>query len=146
MREPVRDKGRLEHMLLAISNVEEFTKDVTLEEFVKSKVLFYAVVKNIEIVGEATYMLTKEFKESQKSVPWQVIEKMRHVLVHGYYTISPEKVWDTVQEDIPVLKKQLLSILENLYTVFILVKEYNSLSLLNTLRGSFVFMRRAPNN
>jgi uncharacterized protein with HEPN domain len=39
---------------------------------------------------------------------------MRHVLVHGYYTISPEKVWDTVQEDIPVLKKQLLSILENL--------------------------------
>ena len=42
MREPVRDKGRLEHMLLAISNVEEFTKDVTIEEFVKSKVLFYA--------------------------------------------------------------------------------------------------------
>jgi uncharacterized protein with HEPN domain len=114
MREPVRDKGRLEHMLLAIGNVEEFTKDVTIEEFVKSKVLFYAVVKNIEIVGEATYMLTKEFKESQKSVPWQVIEKMRHVLVHGYYTISPEKVWDTVKEDIPVLKKQLLSILENL--------------------------------
>lgn len=106
MREPVRDKGRLEHMLLAISNVEEFTKDVTIEEFVKSKVLFYAVVKNIEIVGEATYMLTKEFKGSQKSVPWQVIEKMRHVLVHGYYTISPEKVWDTVQEDIPVLKKR----------------------------------------
>lgn len=114
MREPVRDKGRLEHMLLAISNVEEFTKDITLEEFVKSKVLFYAVVKNIEIVGEATYMLTNEFKESQKSVPWQVIEKMRHVLVHGYYTISPEKVWETVQEDIPVLKKQLLSIIENL--------------------------------
>ena len=109
MREPVRDRGRLEHMLLAISNVEEFTKDVTLEDFVKSKILFFAVVKNIEIVGEATYMLTKEFKESNQSVPWIVIEKMRHVLVHGYYTISPEKVWETVQEDIPILKKQLLS-------------------------------------
>ena len=68
-------------------------------------------IKNIEIVGEATYMLTKEFRESHQSIPWLVIEKMRHVLVHGYYTISPEKVWETVQEDLPVLKKQLIDLL-----------------------------------
>ena len=60
MREEVRDRGRLEHMLTAIENVEEFTENISLEEFLKSKVLFFAVVKNIEIVGEATYMLTKE--------------------------------------------------------------------------------------
>ena len=111
MRETVRDKGRIEHMLTAIANVEEFTNGVNAEEFVNSKVLFFAVVKNIEIVGEATYMLTKEFKESHQSIPWLVIEKMRHVLVHGYYTISPEKVWETVQEDLPVLKKQLIDLL-----------------------------------
>ena len=104
MREAIKDRGRLEHMLAAIENVEEFTKDINLDDFVKSKVLFFAVVKNIEIVGEATYMLTKEYKQSHQSVPWLVIEKMRHVLVHGYYTISPEKVWETVQEDIPLLK------------------------------------------
>jgi uncharacterized protein with HEPN domain len=98
-------------MLAAIANVEEFTNGVNAEEFVNSKVLFFAVVKNIEIVGEATYMLTKEFKESHQSIPWLVIEKMRHVLVHGYYTISPEKVWETVQEDLPVLKKQLIDLL-----------------------------------
>lgn len=98
-------------MLAAIANVEEFTNGVTAEEFVNSKVLFFAVVKNIEIIGEATYMLTKEFRESHQSIPWLVIEKMRHVLVHGYYTISPEKVWDTVQEDIPVLKQQLVDLL-----------------------------------
>ena len=97
MREAIKDRGRLEHMLSAIENVEEFTKDITLDDFVKSKVLFFAVVKNIEIVGEATYMLTKEYKQSHQSVPWLVIEKMRHGLVHGYYTISPEKVWETVQ-------------------------------------------------
>ena len=74
--------------------------------------LFFAVVKNIEIVGEATYMLTKEYKQSHSSIPWLVIEKMRHVLVHGYYTISPEKVWDTVHEDLPVLKQQLIALLE----------------------------------
>ena len=111
MREAIKDRGRLEHMLSAIENVEEFTKDITLDDFVKSKVLFFAVVKNIEIVGEATYMLTKEYKQSHQSVPWLVIEKMRHVLVHGYYTISPEKVWETVQEDIPLLKEQIKALL-----------------------------------
>ena len=111
MREAIKDRGRLEHMLSAIENVEEFTKDVSLDDFVKSKVLFFAVVKNIEIVGEATYMLTKEYKQSHQSVPWLVIEKMRHVLVHGYYTISPEKVWETVQEDIPLLKEQIVALL-----------------------------------
>ena len=53
MREEVRDRGRLEHMLTAIENVEEFTENISLEEFLKSKVLFFAVVKNIEIVGES---------------------------------------------------------------------------------------------
>ena len=50
MREVIKDRGRLEHMLAAIANVEEFTKDITLNDFVNSKVLFFAVVKNIEIV------------------------------------------------------------------------------------------------
>ena len=111
MREAIKDRGRLEHMLAAIENVEEFTKDINLDDFVKSKVLFFAVVKNIEMVGDATYMLTKEYKQSHQSVPWLVIEKMRHVLVHGYYTTSPEKVWETVQEDIPLLKEQIVALL-----------------------------------
>ena len=70
MREEVRDRGRLEHMLTAIENVEEFTENISLEKFLKSKVLFFAVVKNIEIVGEAPYMLTKEYKHSHTSVTW----------------------------------------------------------------------------
>ena len=104
MREEVRDRGRLEHMLTAIENVEEFTENISLEEFLKSKVLFFAVVKNIEIVGEATYMLTKEYKQSHTSVPWLVIEKMRHVLVHGYYKINPKQLWNTIEQDIPELR------------------------------------------
>lgn len=112
MREQIKDIGRLEHMMTAIENVEEFTQGVSLDDFRNSKILFFAVVKNIEIVGEATYMLTDEFKKSHNTIPWQVIEKMRHVLVHGYYTVSPEKVWETVQEDIPILKKQILSLLK----------------------------------
>ena len=56
--------------------------------------------------------MREEFKQSHQSIPWLVIEKMRHVLVHGYYTVSPEKVWETVQEDLPVLKKQIQLLLK----------------------------------
>ena len=80
-------------------------------DFVNNRILFFAVVKNIEIVGEASYMLTPEYKQSHPSVPWLVIEKMRHVLVHGYYMVSAEKVWETVQEDLPILKKQIEALL-----------------------------------
>lgn len=91
MREVVKDKGRIEHMMSAIDNVEEFTKGVTLDEFVKSKVLFYAVVKNIEIIGEATYMLTNDFKQTHHTIPWQLIEKMRHVLSMVIILFLPKK-------------------------------------------------------
>ena len=101
-------------MLTAIENVEEFTAGVSFKEFSDSKILFFAIVKNIEIVGEATYMLSKEFKQSHTAIPWQIIEKMRHVLVHGYYTISSETVWETVENDLPELKKQLQNLLSSL--------------------------------
>ena len=107
MREAVKDKGRIEHMLFAINNVEEFTVNVNAEEFVESKILFYAVVKNIEIIGEASYMLTKEFKLSHSNIPWQIMEKMRH-------TMSPKEVWETAQEDLPILKKQLTDLLKEI--------------------------------
>ena len=97
MRETVKDKGRIEHMLFAINNVEEFTANLSVEEFEQSKILFYAVVKNIEIIGEASYMLTKDFKLSHQFIPWQVIEKMRHVLVHGAKgSASPEFAQQTI--------------------------------------------------
>ena len=56
-------------------------------------------------------MLTNDFKQTHNTIPWQLIEKMRYVLVHGYYTISPEKVWETVQNDLPFLKEQLRKLL-----------------------------------
>lgn len=57
-------------------------------------------------------MLSNEFKETHDPVPWPMIEKMRHVLVHGYYTISPEKVWLTIEEDLPILKEQIITLIK----------------------------------
>ncbi len=77
-------------------------------------IIFFGFVKHVEIIGEAVYMLTKEFKEAHPEVEWEVIEGMRHVLVHGYYQIKPEQIWQTIEEDIPELKPQIQKIYDSL--------------------------------
>ncbi len=107
MRERVKDRGRLEHILAAI-NVLLVNKDrYTLDEVKNDPIVFFGFVKHVEIIGEAVYMLTKEFRTAHPEVEWDVIEGMRHVLVHGYYAIKPEQVWRTVETDIPALKPQI---------------------------------------
>lgn len=107
MRERVKDRGRLEHILAAI-NVLLANKDrYTLDEVKNDPIVFFGFVKHVEIIGEVVYMLTKEFRTAHPEVEWDVIEGMRHVLVHGYYAIKPEQVWRTVETDIPALKPQI---------------------------------------
>ena len=103
MREKVKDRGRLEHILEAINEIQEYKSQYTLEDVKNSKLVFYGFTKFVEVIGEAVYMLTKEWA-SHPEVDWRVIEKMRHVLVHGYYTVDPESLWDTIECDIPELK------------------------------------------
>ena len=107
MREAIRDLDRLLHMRECMDNIKEFVANKSFEDFVADKLLFYAVVKNIEIIGEAAYMLTKEFCADHPETPWKDIINMRHVLVHGYYTTSKEFIWATVQHDLPILRPQV---------------------------------------
>ena len=114
MREPIRDKERLEHILQAIDNLQEGSKRYTPEQAEKDTIIFHGFVKQVEIIGEATYMLTKEFRASHPEVEWDVIEGMRHVLVHGYYSITPHKVWRVITNDLPVLKPQIEAYIKEL--------------------------------
>lgn len=106
MREPIRDKGRLEHIMQSINNLQNFSKGKSLEDLQKDNILYYALVKNIEIIGEAAYMLSEEFKATHTDTNWRDIISMRHVLVHGYYAISPGHVWSVIEHDIEPLKQQ----------------------------------------
>lgn len=114
MREKPRDKGRLQHIMQAIQNIEEFKEGVALEEFINNKILFYAIVKNIEIIGEAVYMLSKEFKAAHPELPWTDIAGMRHVLVHDYYQVTPHRVWDTANSDLEDLKVNISHYLQDM--------------------------------
>ena len=66
-------------------------------------ILFYGLTKMTEIIGEVVYKLTLEFRESHPELPWREIIGMRHLLVHGYFTISPDILWDAIQNDIPAM-------------------------------------------
>ena len=88
MREVIRDSGRLEHILTAIGNVQSFLEGKTLDDLSRDKILFYAVVKNIEIIGEAANNLTKDLQVQHPEVQWKDVISMRHVLVHDYYSID----------------------------------------------------------
>lgn len=114
MREEVRDPGRLEHMLTAIGNVQEFLEGKTYEDFRKDKLLFYGVVKNIEIVGEAANNLTKELRAQHPEVNWKDVVGMSNVLVHDYYHIDARTAWQTAQDNLPELRIQIENILKTL--------------------------------
>lgn len=103
MRDPLKDLGRIIHMYDMAILLEKEKERHTLEEVQSDKVLFYGLSKMVEIIGEAAYMITKEFKAEHPQLPWRQIEGMRHILVHGYFTISAEVIWDVIMNDIPSL-------------------------------------------
>lgn len=107
MREPLKDKGRLEHILAAIHRLEKYAEGKTLADIEHNDMMYYAIVKNIEIIGEAAYMLSKEFTDTHLETPWRYIIKMRHVLVHGYYQVEAAEIWAVIENDLPVLKHQI---------------------------------------
>ena len=111
MREVERDPGRLADIIKAADNVAEFLNGHTYETFVADKMCYYAVLKNIEIIGEASYMLTLEFKKQHSEIPWNQIIKMRHILVHGYATVLPTLLWETATVDVPNLETAVQAII-----------------------------------
>ena len=99
MREPERDQSRLEDILSAINCVEEYTKNLTENQLKEDRLRLHATIYNIQIIGEAIYKLTKEFKQEHPDTPWHLIEKMRHILVHDYFRINFDILWIVITED-----------------------------------------------
>ena len=101
----------MQDIITAANHIASFTDGYSQEELAIDKLRYFAVVKNVEIIGEAAYMLSSEFKENHSEIPWTDIVRMRHVLVHGYASILPELLWHTALVDVPILKKQIEVIL-----------------------------------
>ena len=107
MRERAKDKGRLEDIIKYSNNVTSFMQGVSFETLTSDNLLYFAVMKNVEVVGEAAFMLTKAFKTAHPETPWKMIESMKHILVHDYANIIPRILWGTATVDIPEFRKQV---------------------------------------
>ena len=112
MRERARDKGRLQDIIDYSDNVAMLIEVHSLETFVADKRTYYSVIKNVEVVGEAAYMLTKAFKKAHPATPWKIVQGMRHVLVHDYAVIDDKELYNTAINDIPVLRMQVKKYLD----------------------------------
>ena len=98
------DRNYLTHIRDAIETIEEYIEGVTYEQFVSNKMLIDAVVRELEIVGEASNNLSQQFRQDHADIQWRRMKDMRNFLIHEYFGVNTKLVWHTCQNDIPVLK------------------------------------------
>ncbi|MEO7399863.1 MAG: DUF86 domain-containing protein [Polaromonas sp.] len=110
---PLRIADYLRHILEAIDNIQVYTTGMDLLAFLADKKTQDAVIRNLEVLGEACNNVVKNdpaFATMHSSVPWGFAYEMRNALTHGYFTVDLAIVWTTIQNDLPGLQKQIASL------------------------------------
>lgn len=106
------DLAYLRHIMDSIVKIESYAT-VQKEEFMTVSHWQDAIIRNLEIIGEATKQLSKPLKEQYPDIPWRNIAGLRDVLIHNYMGVDLESVWNVIENDLPSLKEQLGRIITN---------------------------------
>lgn len=96
----------------SILAIEEYTQDIAEDDFYSNRQLQDAIVRRLEIIGEAVKNVDDDFRDKYPHIPWKKIAGMRDVVAHEYFGVKLDRVWDVVREDLPRLKQQMLLIME----------------------------------
>lgn len=102
----------LQHILESIELIEKRMKNVTYKEFAADVDLQDMIIRRLEVIGEAVRNLPQEFRQKYSGIDWQSPAAMRSVLIHGYFQVDLNVVWDTIIKDLPPFKKQVEEILK----------------------------------
>ena len=106
------DRIRLQHILDAAREAQAFASGKTRDDVFSDRKLLLILVKEVEIIGEAANNLSGELKERCNHIPWRDIIAMRNRLIHAYFDVNPDFVWDTVTNDLAPLVAEVRKILE----------------------------------
>jgi len=106
------DSVYLRHVSDAIDRIEEYTGDLTYKGFLKNHLRQDAAIRQIEVIGEAVKKLSSGFKKGHPDIPWKDVAGMRDKLIHDYFGVDLDAVWDTIEKDIPQLRDKLRAIIE----------------------------------
>ena len=99
------------HIAESIEKIENFSKGLSKEDFFKDEMRQSAIVRQIEIIGEASKNITGSFRNKYPNVPWKAIIGTRDKLIHAYFKVDMDIVWDVVENELPKLKEQINSIM-----------------------------------
>jgi len=111
MKGKIGDKQRLLHIIDAISEIQTYTKNESFNVFLSNSMMRFASIKQLEIIGEAANYLSAETKEKFSDIEWKQIIGMRHILVHEYFGIDANLIWQVIINDLPVLKVKIEGVL-----------------------------------
>lgn len=104
----------LKHIIDSIERIEAYIFGIDYDEFMESSIIQAATIREIEVIGEATKNLETSFKNNYRTIPWRKMSGMRDKLIHEYFGVDLDAVWDTVKIDLPPLKDKIYEIINNL--------------------------------
>ncbi len=108
------DSVYLRHILDAIGQIEEYVADMDQTAFMNTRLVQDAVIRQFEIIGEATKNLSWDIKERSTDIPWKDMAGMRDKLIHQYFGVDIAAVWATIAQDLPSLKRDINDILASI--------------------------------
>ncbi len=109
-----KDEIYLMHIQDAILKIEKYTKDCNYENFSENSLIQDGVIRQLQIISEATKLITEEKRKEYTDIPWKDISGMRDKLIHSYFGVDLEAVWVVVKQDLPILKENISILFNNM--------------------------------
>jgi uncharacterized protein with HEPN domain len=104
----------IEDILESITKIEHYTEGISQAEFIGNTLIQDAVLRRLEVMGEATKNLPNELREKYPEIPWREIAGLRDVLIHGYFGVNLARVWLVIERDLPNLKERISEVLQDM--------------------------------